>query len=49
MQQRILLIDDDRVIGLTCRRILGADGHEVRVLRRPAGRPRTRPSPATST
>ena len=29
MQQRILLIDDDRVIGLTCKRILGADGHEV--------------------
>ncbi len=29
MGQRILLIDDDRVIGVTCKRILAADGHEV--------------------
>ena len=29
MGQRILVIDDDRVIGVTCKRILAAAGHEV--------------------
>jgi len=27
--QRVLVIDDEAVIGLSCRRILGADGHQV--------------------
>ena len=29
IQQRILVIDDEAVIGLGCRRILGGEGHQV--------------------
>jgi hypothetical protein len=29
MQQRVLVIDDELVIGMGMQRILGADGHEL--------------------
>jgi DNA-binding NtrC family response regulator len=35
MQQRILVIDDDQVIGLSVRRILQPEGHEVEVCQDP--------------
>ena len=35
MQQRILVIDDDAVIGVSIRRILGPEGHEVEVYQDP--------------
>ncbi len=35
MQQRILVIDDEPVVGLSCRRILQPEGHEVEVFQDP--------------
>lgn len=35
MQQRILVIDDEPVVGLSCRRILQPEGHEVEVYQDP--------------
>ena len=35
MQQRILVIDDESVIGLSCQRILAPEGHEVESIRIP--------------
>jgi DNA-binding NtrC family response regulator len=35
MNQRILVIDDEPVVGLSCRRILGPEGHEVEVQQDP--------------
>jgi DNA-binding NtrC family response regulator len=32
---RILVIDDEQVIGLSCQRVLGAEGHEVEYLQNP--------------
>jgi len=35
MQQRILVIDDEPVVGLSCRRILTPEGHEIEVYQDP--------------
>jgi DNA-binding NtrC family response regulator len=35
MQQRILVIDDEPVVGLSCRRILQPEGHEIEVYQDP--------------